>query len=105
MMQQGSCEEIQLLISRYVDDEVSDRERELVEAHVATCEACACRLLQWVEMAAIFAETPMRVPDAELRTKLFREIRERRDQAYPKKERVPALPVTWGAPEGGPAYA
>ena len=55
-MQQSSCEEIQLLISRYVDDEVSPEEHQLVEAHVATCEECAYRLLQWIEMAVVATE-------------------------------------------------
>jgi Putative zinc-finger len=104
MMQQGSCEEIQLLISRYVDDEVNDGERELVEAHVATCEACACVLLQWVEMAAIFAETPMREPEPELRARLFRELGNQKEDARRKAERVPAGPLAWRAPQDAPSF-
>lgn len=97
MMQQGSCEEIQLLISRYVDDEVTPEEHELVETHVATCEACSYRLLEWVEMAAIIAETPAQQPDPELRAGLYRAIYAQKDEAYRKAERVSAEPVAWRA--------
>ncbi len=99
-MQQSSCEEIQLLISRFVDDEVTAGERELVEAHVATCEACSCRLLQYVEMAVIFAESPMRQPEPELRTGLFHAIREiKEEELRGKEERLPAAPLALGATE------
>ncbi len=70
----GNCEEIQILISRFVDDEVTDEERSRVESHVLTCKPCSYVMLQYVEMAALFAESPTRQPEPDLRASLFREI-------------------------------
>lgn len=94
-MQQGSCEEIHLLISRYVDDEVTPEEHALVESHVATCEQCAYRLLQWVEMAVVVAETPMRQAAPDLRANLFRAIHAQKEETARKEERVPADLRAW----------
>lgn len=103
-MQQSSCEDIHLLISRYVDDEVSIEERELVEAHVAVCEPCAYRLLEYMEMAAIFAESPMRQPAPDLRAGLFREINSIKEDARRKVERVETGSKVWRAPQDEPLF-
>ena len=85
-MQHDGCEEIQLLISRLVDDEVSPGERERVEQHVAICDACACKMLEYMEMAVLFSETPLRQPDPDLRSSLFHEIGNLKDEARLKEE-------------------
>jgi hypothetical protein len=85
-MQQDSCEEIQLLISRFVDDEVSPTERKRVEEHVATCDACGYKLIEYMEMAVLFSETPLMQPAPELRSSLFREIGNIKNEARVKEE-------------------
>jgi len=88
-MPHDGCEEIQLLISRLVDDEVSPSERERVEQHVAVCDACACKMLEFMEMAVLFSETPLHQPDPELRASLFREIGNIEEEGRLKKQAAP----------------
>ncbi len=85
-MQHDGCEEIQLLISRLIDDEVSPGERARVEQHVAICDACACKMLEYMEMAVLFSETPLRQPDPDLRSSLFHEIGNLKDEAKLKED-------------------
>ncbi len=85
-MQHDGCEEIQLLISRLIDDEVSPGERARVEQHIAICDACACKMLEYMEMAVLFSETPLRQPDPDLRSSLFREIGNLKDESRLKEE-------------------
>ena len=73
-MQQRSCEEMTLLISKYVDDAASPEERDFVDLHVAACHTCSCKLTEYMEMAAIFAESPMFIPDVQVRQGVFHEI-------------------------------
>lgn len=87
-MQHIGCEEIQLLISRFVDDEVSSVERERVDAHIASCEACACKLLEYMEMAVLFTETPLHPPAPGLRMSVFREIGSLKEEAQRKEKRA-----------------
>src|SRR5262249_12137764 len=85
-MQHESCEEIQLLISRLIDDEVSPGERARVEQHVVICDTCAYKMLEYMEMAVLFSETPLRQPDPDLPPSLFREIGNLKDEARLKEE-------------------
>ena len=85
-MQQEGCEEIQLLISRFVDDEVLAHERKQVEEHVGTCDECAYKLLEYMEMAVLLTETPLRQPDPQLRSSLFREIGTMKEEAKLKED-------------------
>src|SRR5215207_7766141 len=80
MMQQRGCEEMPLLISKYVDDAASPEEREFVDLHVAACETCSCKLIEYMEVAAIFSESPMFIPDVQVRQGVFREIERFREQ-------------------------
>src|SRR5947199_9607008 len=41
-----SCKDIAPLLVFYACDEVSDKERKQIEAHVAQCEACAAQLAE-----------------------------------------------------------
>lgn len=91
----GNCEEIQILISKFVDDEVTDEERSRVESHVITCESCSCVMLQYVEMAALFAETPMLQPEPDLRASLFREIGNAKEAAQRKTRATAQSPRPW----------
>ncbi|HEX9990453.1 MAG TPA: zf-HC2 domain-containing protein [Chloroflexia bacterium] len=107
-MQRSSCEDIQLLISKYVDHEASPEEKVQVDAHVAACSDCACKLTEYMEMAAIFSESPLRAPSPELRTTLFSEIYRLKDQER-RKEREAAQrqphPLPLLVPQPRPTFA
>lgn len=85
-MQPESCEcdNIQLLISKYADGEATAQERQLVEAHTARCEHCACKLTSYIEMAAIFSDGAPRAAEPHLREGLFREIGRQKEEAWRK---------------------
>lgn len=92
-MQLRSCDDIKLLISKYVDGEATREERETVDLHVAVCTDCACKLTEYMEFAAIFAEAPIRAPQPELRAGVYREIGTLKEQARHKEaERVAHRP-------------
>ncbi|MDQ6693558.1 MAG: hypothetical protein M3014_03945 [Chloroflexota bacterium] len=57
-----------------MDHEATLAEREQVDLHVASCDDCACKLTEYMEMAAIFAEQPFRAPEPQLRAGLWRQI-------------------------------
>lgn len=81
-----SCQDVQLLISKYVDAEATPGEREIVDLHVVACLACARKMTEYMEIAAIFAEAPMRAPQPDLRAGLFREIGNIKDEARRKED-------------------
>src|SRR5688500_11278849 len=113
MMQQRSCEEMPLLISKYVDDAASPQERDYVDSHVAACETCSCKLTEYMEVAALFSESPMFIPDVQVRQGVFREIErfkeeERQSKTIKEAERgwfrpSPAVPVQ--VPQRVPSFA
>lgn len=81
-----SCQDVQLLISKYVDAEATPGEREIVDLHVVACLECARKMTEYMEIAAIFAEAPMRAPQPELRAGLFREIGSIKEEARRKQD-------------------
>lgn len=85
-MQPRSCDDIKLLISKYVDGEATREERETVDLHVAVCTDCACKLTEYMEFAAIFAEAPVRAPQPDLRAGVYSEIGTLKEQARNKEE-------------------
>ena len=50
-----SCQDIAPLLVFYVCEEVSDKERKQVEAHLASCEACSAQLVEERELQEIVA--------------------------------------------------
>jgi anti-sigma factor RsiW len=50
------CEEIEILLSAYVDDEVSDKEREIVEQHLQQCSACQLTVAAFSEVHRVYQE-------------------------------------------------
>ncbi|MDQ3705549.1 MAG: zf-HC2 domain-containing protein [Chloroflexota bacterium] len=88
------CEDVQLLISKYVDAEATPEEREIVDLHVVACVECARKMTEYMEIAAIFAEAPMRAPQPEVRAGLFREIGNVKEEAR-RKEQMAARRRSW----------
>src|SRR5919202_5352779 len=101
-MQHQSCDDIALLISKYADGEATHEEREAVDLHVSTCSACARKLTEYMEFAAIFAEAPMRSPEPDLRANLFREIGNIKEEARRKDAEALSQPSwqRWLRPSG-----
>jgi len=71
---QPGCDEIEFLISKYVDGEATSDERVLVDDHVAGCDSCSWKLTSFMEMAAIFSEAPTLSPDSDVRRNVFTDI-------------------------------
>ncbi len=86
---QPGCDEIEFLISKYVDGEATPEERALVDDHVAGCDSCAWKLTAFMEMAAIFSEAPNRLPDPLVRSNVFTDIH-RLKEAERRREEVGA---------------
>ena len=53
-----SCKDVAPLLVFYACDEVSDRERKQIEAHVANCEACAAQLAEENELQEAMVAAP-----------------------------------------------
>lgn len=73
-MQQRGCEAIQVLLSKYADNETTLAEHEQVMAHVAVCDDCAHRLAEYEQVSALFRAELTRQADPSLRVGLFKEI-------------------------------
>ena len=83
---QPSCDDIELLISKYVDGEATPDERALVEDHVAACDSCAYTLTSFMEMAAIFSEAPVRVPAPHLQSNVFANVKRLQESERHREE-------------------
>ena len=57
-----NCDRVQLLVSKYVDNEAAARERREVESHVARCRECALKLARYLEVFSIVSESAHAVP-------------------------------------------
>ncbi len=97
-MQRNSCEALQLLVSKYADGEVSAGERAIVDQHVAGCTACACKLTEYMEVAAIFSEAPIRPAEPQVRAGLYRAIARQKEEEHRAAHRQPAE-SSWRLPD------
>src|SRR6476659_2444798 len=110
-MQRRGCEAIQLLLSKYADNEATDAEHEQVMSHVATCADCARRLAEFEQVAALFRAEPTMPADPGLRVGLFKEInhlkeeerRQQREVSHGRHWYLPAPPPARRASKKSPA--
>ncbi|NOY12251.1 MAG: hypothetical protein GXP51_00710 [Deltaproteobacteria bacterium] len=86
------CRKIISYLNAYVDGELPERQRPIVEAHLATCESCRGRLEEIRGIDELFQATlPVPpVPDG-LATRIMAEARRRQPMGIP--ERRSLLPV------------
>ena len=96
-MQQRGCEKVQLLLSKYADNEASPSERERVYSHVATCETCAGRLAEYKEVSAMFSSEPRRAAEPQLRAGVFQEIH-RLNEEEQRRQRQAEASRPWYLP-------
>jgi hypothetical protein len=83
-----SCDKIQLLLSKYADNEASQVERDAVRAHVAGCANCARKLAEFETVHALFASAPTLPPEPQLRVGLFREINLMKEEERRRSQRA-----------------
>lgn len=102
-----SCDDIKLLISKYVDGEATREECEMVDLHVTVCAECSYKLTEYMGFAAIFAEAPLRAPQPDLRAGVFHEIGSIKEEARRKEAAVPPRRTSRLVPTrgGGPLAA
>src|SRR5260370_6137066 len=60
----ADCKDVAPLLVFYACDEVSDRERKQIDAHLAKCEACAAQLAEEYDLLEAIVAAPQ--PAAEL---------------------------------------
>ena len=99
-MQQRSCDNIRLLLSKYADNEATLSEMERVDSHVATCAECARKLNDYMQVSAIVASETTRAPEPQLRAGLFQEIHRLQDIQERKERRAKERP--WYLPLPAP---
>ena len=63
-----NCSHIEDLLSRYVEDDVSEEERGIVDSHVAACSACAESLADYQRLEGLLvARSELRPPPRDVR--------------------------------------
>ncbi len=50
------CDDIEILISAYIDDEVTGEEKHIVEEHLRTCKNCRDTLTDFSDLHSLFGE-------------------------------------------------
>lgn len=50
------CEEIEILLSVYIDGEVTDREKRTIEEHIGDCKTCRMTLADFSELHSLYKE-------------------------------------------------
>lgn len=83
------CEEIEILLSAYIDEEVTDREKRTVEGHIRDCKACRMALADFSGLHSLYKELePVEAP------KGFRQRVTQRIEATP----IPRFGFSWKLP-------
>ena len=83
------CEEIEILLSAYIDGEVTDREKRATEKHIRECKVCRRLLADFSELHSLYKELePVEAP------KGFRQRVTQRIDVRPK----PRFGLTWRFP-------
>jgi predicted anti-sigma-YlaC factor YlaD len=61
-----TCEQIQPMLSGYLDDELDDEERSQLENHLATCTECKVELESMTELLVVSGEMDIDMPPDEV---------------------------------------
>jgi hypothetical protein len=81
------CEEIGILLSAHVDQEITEKERRLVENHLKDCEVCRRTVSAFSEMHRLYRDMPVMEP--------LPGFRQRVTQRLEKGPRLPLLEGWW----------
>ena len=94
-----NCEQVEELLSAYLDNMLAPEERRQVAAHLQTCRSCTQALADFRRNDALLARLPRIAPDAALRERIFSspdfleltgETLENASSAGPTAPRLPA---------------
>lgn len=66
-----NCEQVEELLSAYLDNMLAPEERRQVAAHLQTCRSCTQALADYRRNDALLARLPRVAPDAALRERIF----------------------------------
>lgn len=66
-----NCEQVEELLSAYLDNMLAPEERRLVSAHLSTCRSCAQALADYRRNDTLVSRLPRVAPDAALRERIF----------------------------------
>jgi predicted anti-sigma-YlaC factor YlaD len=85
------CDEIEVLLSAYVDLEVTDKEKTLVEDHLKVCEACRRTVSEFTGMHGLYQDVAVKEP--------LPGFRQRVTQRLEKKSRHGFPGLSWSLPK------
>ena len=85
------CEEIEVLLSAYVDREVTDKEKILVENHLKVCEACRRTVSEFTGVHTLYQDMAVKEP--------LPGFRQRMTQRLEKKPRLGFPGLSWSLPK------
>jgi hypothetical protein len=88
------CEHYSLLLSAYLDDEVTLAERAMVEGHLVGCADCRAELHALRETVSLAAYLPELLPPADLRDRIFLRTT-RRVGLWERARRAALRPAVW----------
>ena len=85
------CKEIGILLSAYVDLEVTDKEKTLVEDHLKVCEACRRTVSEFTGVHTLYQGMAVKEP--------LPGLSQRVTQRLEKKPRLGFLGLSWSLPK------
>ncbi len=101
-MNPRSCDFPGKLLSAYLDDEVSEAERERVERHIAQCTTCRLRLDELRGVSQMLSQIPQETPSSSFRKQLRDSLV---DDVSPTRSQSSTKGFLSGLPLGRPALA
>lgn len=81
------CEEIGILLSAYIDKEINEQQRRLVENHLKVCKVCKRTVSAFFELHRLYDDMPVKEP--------LPGFRQRVTQRLEKEPRLPLLDRWW----------
>jgi len=89
-----TCKEVAPLLVFYVCEEVNDREREWIEAHIANCEACSTQLAEEKEFHSALLSAPQSADELDASGILLSQCRSELEEALDDLS-APPLEERW----------
>jgi predicted anti-sigma-YlaC factor YlaD len=81
------CQEIEILLSAYIDGEVTEEEKRLVEAHLNACDACQTTMTEFSRLHTFYSELERQEAPAGFRQQVTQSLEAR-----------PRMLLTWRWP-------
>lgn len=78
------CREIEVLLSAYIDGEVTEQEKLTVEEHLNVCPVCQAMVAEFSQLHRLYQDMEVREAPADFRQQLTERIESRRRFAFPQ---------------------